>query len=456
MTLLRKLDKLRGKAGSIRARSLSAAIWSFGGMGVQRGLSLVSNLIMTRFLAPEDFGLMAIVLSVLLLTEMMSDIGIRQSIVRSEQGENLRFLQVAWTVQIVRTSLVAFVVVLIALGLWLMAPFLEGGDSVYADPQLPALISLASVGVILVGLQSVGIFVETRNLRQKQLVTIDIGTQVVTLIFMVVLVQISPTVWVLLWGLLIGRVIRTVWTHLAFRGTPMRLVWDTKIASDLWQFGRWLIGSSVAGFVVNNGDRFLMGALLPKETFGFYVIAVLWLQAAVTVLTKGANQVLYPALSEKLRKDRPNFPVAFKLGRRLFDTALFTAFFGVFFFGQPLIDALYLPEYAMSGVFLTLLSFRFLAQRQSVLTMVLLAEGDSKQIMWASIVSALTLLTLVPVIFWVSGVEAAVLVIAVAPSLGTLIVLRGVERHHPGLAGPTYIVMVFLLIGAAALSLLAR
>jgi len=101
-----------------------------GGMVAQRALNLISNLVMTRILAPEAFGLMAIILTVHLMIEMMSDIGIRQSIVRAQRGEDPLFLNVAWTVQILRGVAIAAIVLLMALGLWAAGPAMAGSASV--------------------------------------------------------------------------------------------------------------------------------------------------------------------------------------------------------------------------------------------------------------------------------------------------------------------------------------
>lgn len=441
------LRKIRGQSGSLRARSLSAGLWTLGGVATQRALTLASNLIMTRFLVPEDFGLMAIVITVMMLVGMISDIGIRQSIVREARGEDLYFLRVAWTVQILRSAVIAGVVLLVALTLWALAPSLAGGQTVYSDRQLPALIAVSALGIVFAGLESVALHVETRNLRQKQVVLIEIGTQAFTLAAMIMLVQVNPTVWVLLFGLLIAGAVRMVWTHLAFRNRPMWLAWDRDIAADLWNFGKWLIGSSLAGFVVNNGDRFLMGALLPKETFGFYVIATLWIQAGQTVVAKVYNKVVYPSMSDKLRQDAQGFPLMFRRIRLVLDVALGTIFL-IFLFGGPvLVSTLYLPEYAPAGVFISLLSLRFLTQRQSIWGMLLMSAGDSKQLMFSILVSACALVALAMVAFWTSDIQSVVMAVAIAPALGGVVLTRAAKRHYPTLSSISDIALIVVLVG---------
>ena len=140
----------------------------FVGQGAQRGLSLLSSLIMTRLLAPEAFGLMAMVFTVHMLVNMISDIGIRQSIVRAKKGDDIAFLQVAWTVQVMRAALVALVVLAAAGGLMLLGPRLAAPESVYADPLLPGLVAASALIVLFRGLESVGVHLASRRMKQRR------------------------------------------------------------------------------------------------------------------------------------------------------------------------------------------------------------------------------------------------------------------------------------------------
>ena len=47
-----------------------------------------SNLLMTRLLVPEMFGVMAIAMMLVVVVNLLSDLGIRQSIVQSQRGSH--------------------------------------------------------------------------------------------------------------------------------------------------------------------------------------------------------------------------------------------------------------------------------------------------------------------------------------------------------------------------------
>jgi hypothetical protein len=60
------------------------------------------DLILTRLLFPEAFGLMALVQVFMGGLQMFSDLGVNMSIIQSKRGEDPDFLNTAWTFQILR------------------------------------------------------------------------------------------------------------------------------------------------------------------------------------------------------------------------------------------------------------------------------------------------------------------------------------------------------------------
>ena len=90
------------RADDLRAKSARSTLWTVSGFGMQSALRLGSNLVLTRLLAPEMFGLMALAFTFLQALTFMSDVGTRHSVMRSTRGEDPVFLRAAWTVQALR------------------------------------------------------------------------------------------------------------------------------------------------------------------------------------------------------------------------------------------------------------------------------------------------------------------------------------------------------------------
>ena len=74
-------------------RALTSSMLTAGAYAITQGLRLVSNLILTRLLFPEAFGIMALVSVALVGLSMFSDMGIGPAISRHPRGDDPQELQ---------------------------------------------------------------------------------------------------------------------------------------------------------------------------------------------------------------------------------------------------------------------------------------------------------------------------------------------------------------------------
>ena len=69
---------------SVKKLAVRGAIWTIGGYGISQVVRFGTNLILTRLLVPEYFGLMAVVNTLRAGIDLFSDLGISQSIVNNK------------------------------------------------------------------------------------------------------------------------------------------------------------------------------------------------------------------------------------------------------------------------------------------------------------------------------------------------------------------------------------
>ncbi len=70
----------------LKSRIIKATAWLIGGNVSSQMLRLISNLLLTRLLTPDAFGLVASVNTLYFGLVMFSDFGVWQSVVKSEDG----------------------------------------------------------------------------------------------------------------------------------------------------------------------------------------------------------------------------------------------------------------------------------------------------------------------------------------------------------------------------------
>jgi O-antigen/teichoic acid export membrane protein len=276
-----------GSDRPLRALAVRASLFEVVGYGAGQVIRLGSNLILSRLLFPEAFGLVALVNIFNVGLQMMSDVGIAPAVIQSTRGDEVRFLNTAWTISAVRGFLLYLVALVLA---WPLA-------ALYREPQLAWLIVAGSISVVLAGLSSTSLFTLRRRLEVGQLTLIELGSQVVSVAVMVTWAYLHPTVWVLVGGSLAYATAKAAATHLIDVGYRNRFERDAESQRAIFHFGKWIFGASAVNFVSRQGDRLLVGRLLGVTELGIYSIAVLLSESVSAVVTAITHGVLFPVLS---------------------------------------------------------------------------------------------------------------------------------------------------------------
>lgn len=263
-------------------------------------LRLVGNLITTRILFPEAYGLMALVLVLSQGLQMISDVGILPSIIQHERGEERSFLDTAWTLQILRGAFITISSIVLA---WPYAKF-------YGRDELVPLILFASIQGTLAGFNSTKLGTLNRRIELGRLVAMNITSQLVMTGVTVVWALVSPTVWSLLGGALAGDVARLVLSHAALPGRNNRLCWDRDAVRVIFDFGKWIFLSTFVTYLGIRFDIMALGKLGDEgsnDVLGVYYIGQNLASLPVLITGQVVSWVLLPALSESFRGDRAGF-----------------------------------------------------------------------------------------------------------------------------------------------------
>lgn len=331
---------------SLRARVLRAGTWTLAGYGLSQILRLGGNLILTRLLYPEAFGLMAIVMVVIYGVIMLTDVGIGQSIVQKNRGNDPAFLNTAWTIQIVRG-------VLIWCGLYALSSPIA---TLYGEPQLADMLPVVGLTAIISGFNSTKLFIAKRNLEAARVTQIEISTYTLGLLCTIYLAWLQESVWSLVWGTLITAFLKMVASHVALHGVRNKFAWDRDAVDQMAGFGRWILLSSSLTFLSIEGSRLLIGAFLDMRQLALYTLASTMSLLFWQALLQLASHVLFPAYSEINRTNPDNLVAALYKTRLALLLPGWGAAVLFTFFGVKIMGILYDPRYHDSGAMLEVLA----------------------------------------------------------------------------------------------------
>lgn len=415
---------------SLTRRVLRAGGWVGAGQLFSYALRLANTLVMTRLLAPEMFGVMAVVTIVITIMWMLSDIGLHPSIVRSDRGEERDFLDTAWTVQIVRGLLLWFAAALVALVLHLAGgQGLIPAGSTYAEPMLPILILVSALASVITSFQSTNLFLAYRRLDMGKVVLLDALVQFVGIVVSVAIAWHWRSIWSIVGGTLASAFAQMLLTHHMLPGQGNRLRWERRALDELAGLGRAVMLSSTIGVLAMNMDRILLGGLVGPDRLGLYSIALTLSGVAFSIIARITSTVSLPALSEVLRRGEAEFRVAYFRLRRVSDITMLAAGGLICALGEILVRVMYDARYQDAGAILSILGLSLLGSRYAIMQQVYLALGRASCLVWLNGVALVALLVLVPTTYAVFGFHAAVAAVALK-DLATLPLVFYFNRRH--------------------------
>lgn len=357
------------RGSGLMARVLRSASWLLIGYGGSQALRLAANLLLTRLLFPEAFGLMTLVTVVTVGLNLFSDVGIGPAIAQNKRGDEQDFLDTAWTIQVIR-----------GIGLFIVACLLAVPvANFYDEPSLTGYLPIAALSLLIAGFNPTRIETAHRHLLVGRLTVLDLASQVIGIGFMVALAQATGSVVALVLGGVVQAAAKLVLTHLFLPGEPNRFRWEKSAVTELTHFGKWIFLSTAMTFLLAQGDRAILGRYLTLEVLGLYNIGY-FLGSFPNMLGHSVNgRIMIPVYRDLQAEQNPAQRRKLRLLRAGMTTGIGGLLLLMALVGPALVEFLYDDRYILSGPIVTLIALALLPQ---VIGMTYdpsaLAAGDSR------------------------------------------------------------------------------
>ncbi len=392
---------------SLRVLVQRGALWSMAAYGGSHVLRLVGNLILTRLLFPEAFGLMALVSGLLVGLQLFSDIGIGPSIVQNPRGDEPAFLNTAWTLQALRGGVLWIVACALA---W---PF----AAVYEDPLLAWILPVAGLTTLIAGFNSTRLFSMHRHVDLARISAIEVASYTVGLVVMIGWAALEHSIWALVAGGLTSSLVKLVLSHTALPGISNRFHLERTAARGILRFGRWIFFSTVLTFFTGQSDRLIFGKLVPMAMLGVYNVGLTIATMPESALDRIGHSVLFPAYSRVHNSGRDLAPVFARVRRPLLLLVGWMSA-GLCGGGDVAVRLLYDERYVEAGWIVQLLALGcWFSMLETTNGAALLARGQANWIAASSAGKLVGMAVLIPVGYHFAGFPGAVLGLAASEIL---------------------------------------
>lgn len=263
---------------SVSHKAATGVLWLTSQKWVVRILGLVTIAILTRFLSPEDFGLVAAASTVLPFFYLLSDLGFAAYIVQVKRTDQRMLSTAFWF------SASASVVLCVALVA--IAPVL---GVIFRDARVVPILQVLSVWVLFTAVASVPTALLRRRMQFATLAKQGASAAVIAQIVAIAMVFLNMGVWALVGQSLASVVVAAVWACAAARWRPS-FQFDRREFIVMARFGGQVLGVEFVAMLRAWAETAIISAVLGMAAVGFLSIA----QRLVAIVQELTGSALVP------------------------------------------------------------------------------------------------------------------------------------------------------------------
>ena len=266
---------------SVNRRIETGAAWMVLLRVMDRGIGLISTVVLARLLVPGDFGLVAIAAGVIGILEVLGALGLDVALIQRADARRAHF-DTAWTF----LALVGVVAALIVVGI------AQPVASFYGDPRLVGVMLMLAATSALQAFENIGVVAFRKDLEFNREFSYRITQRVLTTFFVTLpLAFILKNYWALLIGSLAGSAITVA---LSYRLHPYRPRFSLVAFGELMAFSKWFLLTSIIEFLYGRMAGLIIGRWSGPAAVGAYSLAADVATMATREIAAPVQRAVFP------------------------------------------------------------------------------------------------------------------------------------------------------------------
>lgn len=268
---------------SLNKKIAVGAFWSvLTRLGV-KSLGFVSLLILARLLFPEDFGLIALTMTMVAFFEIFSRFGFDINIIQKDSVTD-KTLNSAWTCKIILGLIISY-------GLIVSSEFIA---IFFNEHRLDMLITVAAGIPVLKSLENIGFVLYRKELNLRKEFNLEIISKIVSFCALVSAGFILRSYWALLIGIYVNTVFRV---YLSFSMHTYRPSIELSEAKELFNFSKWLLFNNLLIFFNHKVTELILGNKTDSSEVGFYSMSYEISNLPTSELVFPLSRAIFPGYS---------------------------------------------------------------------------------------------------------------------------------------------------------------
>lgn len=307
---------------NITSRLIKGTAWLSLARVFINALSILSTFVLARLLAPDDFGLVALATTLMLLVGEVTELSLAQALVRHPDPTRTHF-DTAWTLNALRGMVLG--------GAFAASSGLVG--QIYGDPRLVGIMLALGASIFISGLANPRRVLLTRKLIFWQEFILNVGQKLAGVVASIVVACLYHSYWALVIGILVTQVANIAISYMVLPFVPRPRFAH---ARELFSFSLWVTAARVVDTLNWRFDILFVGKLLGSTALGHYSMGSTLASIPTRETTGPLRQTFFPAFAS-MRDDDRRMAAAYQRAQAVVTAVALPAGFGAALIADPLI-----------------------------------------------------------------------------------------------------------------------
>lgn len=268
-----------------KPRVISSLIWKFLERGGTQGVQFVIQIVLARLLAPDDYGILAILTAFIALSNVFIQSGFNTALIQKKDADEADFSSVFWLSLLVATALYAV--------LFFSAPAIS---SFYKNEALTSVLRVLALTLFFGALNSVQNAMVSKTMQFKRFFFSSMGGAIGSGALGIALAYRGFGVWALVAQQLANNVLISVILWVTVKWRP-RLVFSLGKVRRLFSFGWKLLCSGLLDTGYRQLYSLVIGRVFTSADLGLFSRGEQFPSVIATNLDGSIQSVMLPTLS---------------------------------------------------------------------------------------------------------------------------------------------------------------
>jgi lipopolysaccharide exporter len=251
---------------------------------MERGLGLISTMILARVLVPADFGVIAMAMSIVFALELLNSFSFDTVLIQKQNADDVHY-NTAWS----------FKVIFGLLGCTGLSILASPAAGFYDEPALESIIYFLAFGTLIEGLGNIGIVEFRKQLRFDKEFQFLLTKKLVGFCVTLSLAFYLGNYWALVIGILTLRVTGCVMSYVVH---PYRPTFSFAAWRELFSFSIWLFINNLLYFVRVRSADFIVGKISGAKGLGVFSVSYEIGELPTMEIISPINRAVFPGYSK--------------------------------------------------------------------------------------------------------------------------------------------------------------